>query len=257
MEDHNEEESGKYASQYLTHFVGKEKDAETAFRILCKVIKDRRLLPGGSEENWAGNLSVSPNSPFSGNRLFNPGMVCFCDIPLTKMLRIHTQKYSCFGLAFDKEWAAQHRGASPVFYLAEGSCLTDHRYPDGHPHRGTTRKEFFNLAAHDWLTDLASRGGIRAVAYLSRADNMLLWYVLSYCKFFDETLDGSHENNYYMEREWRTIGQVKFEPSDIARVVLPRGFEERFKDEFRSDPCSSCLVDKIHLLDLDDGNPCG
>ena len=251
MCEHKEERG--YVSKYLTHFVGRRLKDEYAFQLLCKVIRDRKLLPGGSEEKWAGNVRIQLNKALSDNELFTPEMVCFCDIPLNKdKLKIHADKYSKFGLAFDKTWLAQKRGASPVFYLAKGSCCTDHRFPNRHPCRGTIRKAFFDLAAHDWMKQLLARG--LSSEDRPRSDNMFLWYVLSYCKFFDETLPEKNADNYYMEREWRTIGQVTFEPENIAKILLPRKFEQEFLDAFSDARCHGDLKKKVFVLDDSTGS---
>ena len=220
------EEHG-YVSEFLTHFVGRNLKEERAFDLLCKIIEEGILLPGGSKEKWAGNAMVNFSGRFSSNELLLPQVVCFCDIPLNKeMLEIHTKKYSKFGLAFEKKWLAK-RGANPVFYIAQGSSCTDHRFPNNHPLRGTNRKDFFDLAVGDWLNDLVAKG--RYPLHMRREDNLFFWYFLCYCKFFDETLEKDDPENYYMEREWRTIGQVKFKLNDIKKVILPKAYEGRFR----------------------------
>jgi hypothetical protein len=245
-----------YVSKYLTHFVGgnkpdmPRKTEEESFDLLCKIIRDRKLLPRGSEENWAGNLEAVLGKALSSNEAFIPEMVCFCDIPLNNdMLMIHAKKFSAFGLAFDKAWLARNRGASPVFYLAQGSCCTDHRFPNGHPCRGTTRKAFFDLAAHDWLMELRSRNV--GCEEFPRCDNMFLWYVLSYCKFFDEAKGKDDQDNYYLEREWRTIGQVPFDSDDIKKILLPARFKKRLLEEF---PRENGFEKKVRVMDSPRGS---
>ena len=254
------EECG-YVSRYLTHFVGRHlKEEECVFRLLCRIIRSGRLLPGGSDKSKDGDMRIEINKPLSSNEMFTPEMVCFCDIPLNdRMLAIHTRRYSRFGLAFDKKWLARKRGANPVFYIAKGSCCTDHRFAHGHPCRQTTREAFFNHAAHEWiecilekLKKLAPKPSSLLPAEnkllrvdsskLSPADNMFLWYVLGYCKFFDEELSQEDPDNFYMEREWRTIGYVEFSQDNIACVLLPPAFKDRLTDQF------SCLGDKIHTI---------
>jgi hypothetical protein len=36
------------------------------------------------------------------------------------------------------------------------------------------------------------------------------------------------EANYYMEREWRVAGNVKFEIGDVCRIFLPKAYFEQF-----------------------------
>ena len=63
---------------------------------------------------------------------------------------------------------------------------------------------------------------------LERASIFEDFNVYSFIKFFDDGLPEDHKDNYYMEREWRTRGVVRFSPSDIATVVLPEVFRKQF-----------------------------
>lgn len=56
-------------------------------------------------------------------------------------------------------------------------------------------------------------------------------YVFSYCVPFDSTLDESDNHHFYMEREWRVLGDVRFMLTDVERVVLPREYASSFRSE--------------------------
>lgn len=232
-------------AKYLTHFVARGQEDQPAFEVLCKVLREGELRSRAIQgDNPRGNVKIQLDRPFSSNELLGPEMVCFCDIPLDdKMLKRHIVHYSSFGLAFRKKWLAQKRGANPVFYLAQGSVLTDHRFPEGHPLRKRTRKEFFDLGAGDWLNGFVHRG--EGALHCPRNDNLFFWYFLCYCKFFDEALPADARENYYMEREWRTIGRVEFEPKDIAHVILPKKFETQFGTELSDLPGIQSLKDNL------------
>ncbi len=130
----DDEERG-YVSRFLTHFVGRGKSPDEQYDLLLAIIRSGRLLPGGKEENAPGNVALNGAKPFSSDELFLPQVVCFCDIPLEEeMLQNHTQKYSRFGLAFDKKWLAKTWGVNPVLYVAieRFAPTTNTR---GHPNR--------------------------------------------------------------------------------------------------------------------------
>jgi hypothetical protein len=59
----------------------------------------------------------------------------------------------------------------------------------------------------------------------------LLRNVFSFCKFFDSSLDDAHTEYYYMEREWRVLDTIKFKLSDVHRVILPRRYSKRFRQD--------------------------
>jgi hypothetical protein len=54
------------------------------------------------------------------------------------------------------------------------------------------------------------------------------YYVFGFIKFFDDAAGDEDLHNFYMEREWRVLGNVRFELSDVYRVILPERYAERF-----------------------------
>jgi hypothetical protein len=53
------------------------------------------------------------------------------------------------------------------------------------------------------------------------AGSFFLWQIFAYLKFFDPNLDDSDQENYYMEREWRVVGNVPFELGEVVRILIP------------------------------------
>jgi hypothetical protein len=53
----------------------------------------------------------------------------------------------------------------------------------------------------------------------------------SYLKFFDPTKYEDDPDNYYMEREWRVVGNVRFAIADVVRVYIPRDFGARLRQD--------------------------
>jgi hypothetical protein len=178
-----------------------------------------------------------------------PG-VCFCDIPAAD-LQVHIDKYSSFGIAFSKAFLVK-QGASPVFYIAKDSEID----PGGNADAGIrqsptapyTREvlftEMFN-SLHRSSIDL-----LRAVSTVADSDgpkarelaeignrlaqlrSYLDEYVFSYCVPFDSALDESNRENFYMEREWRVLGDVRFSLADVERLIVPRSYRTRFRADF-------------------------
>lgn len=56
--------------------------------------------------------------------------------------------------------------------------------------------------------------------------------ILSYLKFFDHRLFDDHEENYYMEREWRASKDVPFDLNDIQRIIVPPAFSRGLRRAF-------------------------
>ncbi|MGH9423854.1 MAG: abortive infection system antitoxin AbiGi family protein, partial [Thermoanaerobaculia bacterium] len=205
-------------------------------------------------------FEVRENGPVASNEFVAPEMVCFCDIPLQD-LEIHTSKYSRFGLAFQKKFLVS-QGANPVHYVAHDAAtplrLIGHGgvHPDfferdeeeGLLSAGQGRAQFLEklkVRTFDLLERYSATLQQRFGSYKRGKDDpsearkellaMVEFMMGTFCymhgltKVFDPALTDNNPKNYYMEREWRVIGRVTFKPVDIARVLVPKGFGDRFR----------------------------
>ncbi|MCB1863650.1 MAG: hypothetical protein KDI47_18260, partial [Gammaproteobacteria bacterium] len=64
---------------------------------------------------------------------------------------------------------------------------------------------------------------------LIELESFISSHIFSYIKFYDHSYADDHDDNYYLEREWRVIGNVKFDLSDIETVFMPKSFSKRFR----------------------------
>jgi hypothetical protein len=223
-----------------------------------------RLL--GNTSAWRygrTSLDTFENRQFSGNDMFNPAVVCFCDIPLSD-IGIHTKKYSEFGIGFDKKFLIHH-GANPVYYVARSSGvrvtaevsgeeidkslvsksgLTDHGFEmiSRTSYEDRNMIHFHSLynsmeqqlrstisAANEAGAEFSS--SMREYKNTVELRRWLELYYFSFVKFFDPDLPDDHEDNYYMEREWRTLHYFRFDLMNIKFVVLPRRYLHRFRTD--------------------------
>jgi len=147
--------------------------------------------------------------------------VCFCDIPFGD-LNIHIQKYSEFGFAFRKSFLVE-RGASPVFYLAKNATVPG-SYSDAQlgPH-------FLEMIGrlHDLVDSADTREAIDLNVFLSHQ-------LLGYLKPFGSRNADDNSDNYYMEREWRIIGGVRFAIEDVCRIIIPRSHAQPLRERSTS-----------------------
>ncbi len=67
--------------------------------------------------------------------------------------------------------------------------------------------------------------------------------VFSFVKFFDDAKSDEDPENFYMEREWRIIGNLNFSSADVRRVVLPESYARRLREDVPS------YVGQITFLD--------
>lgn len=67
---------------------------------------------------------------------------------------------------------------------------------------------------------------------LRHAESVLGRDFLGFFKPYDASLPETHPNCFYMEREWRRIGNMKFEPKDVGHIVVPARFVDSLRSEF-------------------------
>jgi len=246
----------RYISKELTHFVGgnlreikdEEQRFEKQYKILIKIIHEKCIsspphsslqLPEGMKYNQTYSPKrISGHHKFSSNDMIIPNIVCFCDIPLGD-LGVHINKYSPFGLSFKKSFLIE-RGANPILYVEKNSAIYYKSILEGKS-RDSTRLEYLNE-----MINLFGDNCFPPLKYLRTKDRTPIigppreecWFIaefvldlLCYVKLFDASKMDNDEDNFYMEREWRTLYDVYFEINDIYRIILPSAFNKRFRND--------------------------
>lgn len=218
----------RYVSDELTHFVGRAKKnrPDEQFRLLLKIIRSGTICwPVVDPEFWGNMYNVRlpvdrPNEPPT----IGFTMACFCDIPVAD-LGLHRAKYSDFGLAFKRQFLVQ-RGAKPVLYVPEDGQI---RWGPSMKPVGPTFKMMKRYVV-DFLNDLRKRPDLR-LNDLEGVQTFVVLHLLGYIKEFNSSLSDDADENYYMEREWRVVGGVQFTLEDISRIIVPKDYAKRFRDE--------------------------
>jgi hypothetical protein len=258
------EPSQRYVSKELSHFVGRGHPEQTQYQLLLRILRSGWLTYSPDKPNEAlGEILIHPDAKISENELYNPGTVCFCDIPVQD-LAIHVRKYSPFGLAFSKDFVTK-KGGSPIYYLPrEARVRTPKRLSperisqlaeknlnlgstsinlENEDWEVTTKAEYFNkmLQTYQKVLPLFSqlinktstcrdpKENLRYHYDLTDLRLFLDFHVFSYVKFFDHALLDAHPENYYFEREWRIVGSLRFHIDDIIRVVIPKKYAKQFR----------------------------
>lgn len=247
--------SQRYISKELTHFVGRERPENEQWSLLVKILKSGWLTHRPHDQETSYSLIVNPGAKISQNEMYSPLTVCFCDIPVDD-LEIHMSKYSRFGLAFLKSFLVK-AGANPVFYVARNSIVRT--WPDlsdrakiveracaGDPFeifeqipRGV---HFDNMLQkyHQFYFDLRDASNPSGAESAEESTDFrrfhdLRWFfefhIFSFLKVFDDAKIDDDPENYYMEREWRIIDNLRFELKDVRRVILPESYAKRLREE--------------------------
>lgn len=256
-----------YTSNLLCHFVGRSKKTEDErFELLVTIIKGGRLIANlSSPDNLQYFFKPGANCENAGEVFSQCDCVCFCDIP-NEALTIHTEKYSQFGMGFEKLYVAQ-RGAHPVMYVPQNFPIVE-RGDNGEKSKSSTPRmpqEYYPYLLSTTISLLTllelsavpekllmPQNGFDLKPYLSLLDSNVTSAFLSkqfhpmvfsiiqgvasqmaYVKLYDATLPDDHLDNYYMEREWRSLQNIEFGLNDIKTIYLPNeSYRERFLHEF-------------------------
>lgn len=216
----------RFSSRVLWHFTGYNKDSDSAYGILESILSESCLKVGkeaetiimhGGENRWG--------YPFS----------CLCDIPF-KDLTIHMVRYGQFGIAFHKQDAIRDGHFNPILYLHKDAFLfqkggdllraIDSIVPESNPVYGPLQ---------DFLLALGS--------YTKRSD-------LSHAAEANPQKDREQNNNFYYEREWRSIYPWNFSDESIAAIMMPSEFFEAFRKKFgvRFPACSIISSEMVKTL---------
>ena len=221
----------RYISDELTHFVAKdERKSEEQYKILKKILDEGRLLwdPKNSQ-HWGENTAqiISKyKQKISENKMANPSMVCFCDIPVEDF-DIHVRKYSPFGLSFKKDFIVA-KGGAPVYYIPRRAtvCFMEPHYKNDCFDK-YCKKIYIAL---DYL--IVKEENDHKEERLIKFNDFLYTQIFSYIKFFDHTLQEDDKDNYYFEREWRVLGNLYFKIEDVQRIIMPKNYAKPFRKDF-------------------------
>ena len=239
-----------------------EKTLNKQYEVLTDVLKEgclkhytyvkekHEMVPIFDPERQS-NMGGSWMYKISEDKMFKQEMICLSDIP-KRYLSIHMYKYSPFGLSFRKDFIVEN-GGSPVFYIAKHAKIpTDTlkvsveeekrlrkigRYKDAcisiekAPHFDQKVKEFLELFSDGSIAETGRVNAKLAKSILDMRD-FIIRHLLGYVKFFDDTLQDNHKDNYYFEREWRLNGWLWFEPKNVKTIIIPRKYETDFRKDF-------------------------
>ena len=163
--------------------------------------------------------------------MISPSMVCFCDIPVED-IGIHVQKYSLFGISFTKDFIVS-KGGCPLFYIPRKAAVHFEELPHKDGYFDKYCKELYNyfdnLMSKMIHENTTNQPEYKQVLNLHR---LLFNQILSYIKFFDHTLPEDHADNYYFEREWRVLGNLYFRLECVQRIIMPKSYAKRFREDF-------------------------
>ena len=229
----------KYVSDELFHFVGHSSpgDDNANYRKLGSILKSGWISYAPHDENF-GQVSyvINWDHRLETEQLIVPSVTCYADIPFEN-LSLHMNKYGKFGVSLPKSLLIRD-GARPVTYIPM-------RSDDWCSRNGRTLLrnieavvKGFNESVMEALAEdtsecrtLGEMPNTREGA-LSAMDSVLYKDFLAFIKPFNSELPHNHPDNFYMEREWRKYGNMRFEVAQTSRVIVARGFKAQALADF-------------------------
>lgn len=217
-----------YTSNNLFHLVGFKHPGDHIdnYETLTKILNDNCVSYSCKVKGWGvTSYVINWNKSLLDEGLIVPSMTCYADIPFSS-LDIHVRKYGKFGVSFKREYLIKF-GARPVMYvpLSDNDCgspfgeklLLDIEtvYKGFHEHVAVKNEPFQNeIQAIDQINKIVAKD------------------FLAFIKPFNSHLDSTHPDNFYMEREWRKLGNLVFNPDDVVNIIVAKGFASRLAKAF-------------------------
>lgn len=225
-----------YTSDTLVHFVGWGRPADHAanFDTLSKVLASRRVShPPHTDDGDRTAYTVDTSQPLRSEKLLVPTVTCFADIP-PGSLGIHVSKYGSFGLGFRRQFLIA-AGARPVTYVPVSSTDWQNAHSGGYFLKDLNATYIGFKKYYDDRIDDAGKPVSRAMGKVPTTDNEVLRAlksvlekgILAYIKPFDAEVPVVGATSFYMEREWRKFGYLRFDLSDLVVVWVAAGYKHQ------------------------------
>ena len=213
----------RFVGKKLYHLTGHGQpyDHQANFERLCSILRCMELQTCEVAGARGGVRTVrDPSRPMIDGEPIQQTVVCLCDIPRDD-LRFHARRYGEFGVGVDRSVVTQ-LGGRPVIYIpfsrrAHGTRGArfpadmmavldglDQFFPDTPPERSR----------------LVGSPALDALEAVDLASSLITRDVQAFLKCWDVDLPEDHPENFYMEREWRKLGNLKL-ASCIQEVVAP------------------------------------
>jgi hypothetical protein len=198
----NERHLQRYSSDVLWHFVGYQhkNDHAKCLATLLSILKEGKLRLGTEPEPFIYHGSDGKKHELCGYQA-----CCIADIPL-KDLVLHAKRYGTVAIGFHREAVIKHN-FMPICYVPQRSWLVEHYLK--------IRDEL-----ESYLYENAPDKAEKFQEFLS-----VLGTIVKACDFSgephdDQAKDAENLNNFYYEREWRSIHEWPFKPEDVAMIIV-------------------------------------
>jgi hypothetical protein len=204
----------RFSSEVFWHFTGLRGAGDEQFRRLVSILRSGLKRSDSPQRILAADDSRRGRAEYLETR----PAICLADIPL-KDLPIHAARYGNCAVGFKKKSVVKN-DFHPVWYVP--------------------------LPSKNWSRMRRLAGKLDASLDARAADlrgdfNEFVDRVTAFVKTFDPSFlhdspskDSAGLNNYYYEREWRSLRDWNFAPQDVAAVLIPRHRMGDFRKQERA-----------------------
>ena len=192
----------RFASEVLWHFVGRDckNDLDECYRRLIGILENGLNVS-------KNNVEFKYKDKDSGKlvTLWGYPVSCLADIPF-KDLHIHAKRYGTVAIGFNKD-SVIYNNFNPVLYANTYSYL----FTRFMKHR-TELEEYVEKGDRDKFEKF--REMLLILGSLAKSGDLKANPIDS------KELDEFQQNNFYYEREWRSVYPWDFESSDVALIIV-------------------------------------
>ena len=230
---------------------GPKKTDAAAFKALISILKSREIRLGSSTETVSMfNAQLMDIAFETGKRkirknvrteLSSAPVCCLCDIP-SAHLGYHARLYGKFAIGFHRSAAVSH-GFNPVLYSLEHTSIV-HSICDPLSNLknidpqaivrtvkeiGAAVREFNTEGEPEILKSLSK------IMFEAEKIDLVVQHsrkALERLAAFVKTFQDHEFGTVYCEREWRGLKALNFDYDDVAMIVLPRGINRQYFEDF-------------------------
>lgn len=220
-----------FASRTLYHFTGRPhpQDDQANFDTLCKILRSMTVRACEVEGSRNGiRIRRDPSRGVLNGEPIEQNVACLCDIPGSGW-EFHARRYGRFGLGVCRSTVVK-MGARPVIYVPVSEAVGE-TWAERHLAEASTVLDGLErFAAEPPLEQLRVVGApaIDIDDAMHEALGLIEKDYLAFVKFWNVDLPDDHEENFYLEREWRKFGDLRL-ASCLREIVAPVEYHAELK----------------------------
>jgi hypothetical protein len=219
------------ASRTLYHFTGRQHpwDDQANFETLRKILRSMTVRAcevdgsrSGIRIRWDASRGLLNGEPIEQN------VACLCDIP-RRLLKDHVPRYGRFGVGVCRTEVVK-MGVRPVIYVPVSRTVGG-SWAEGHLAEVSTVLDGLERFSAEPPLEHTRQLGAAATGIddaMHQASGLIKQDYLAFVKFWDVDLPDEHEENFYLEREWRKFNDLSLAPC-LREIIAPPEYHDELK----------------------------